>query len=331
MLKMLVPVRNFIFKQAYLLGLHKLFINRNDNCINVLCLHRVSDDLDPLFTPISIDNFRLLIRLLKKHFTFISFRDILSSSLIKQKRPKLILTFDDGYKDFLENALPILTSEKVPANLNVVVDCAENGSIIWTQRLNNLICHLHKTSKRTTFIIDNVSICMSERDSLFQVKKKIFGVLSKMNYEEILHFINTYEIRFDFVQPSVRMMTWNDILECAGQGIEIGSHSYYHSPLIDESTILEKEIFHSKTVIEDKLGQEIDIFSFPNGIVSKKAFEMAVDSGYKILLFIENNNLFSHYSLSKNGAIYHRKLVYHPSPYEIIFYILNFHSSVKLN
>lgn len=335
MYNMLLPLRNFLFKQAYFMGLHRLLmhLNRTKDNIYVLCLHRICDDKDPLFTPLSINNFKTLIRLLKKHFTPISFRDILCFPLKKHKKPFVILTFDDGYKDFVENALPILLSENVPANLNIVVDCAENGSLIWTQRLNNLICHLYNISKINTlkFYIDEVIIQVSHSKNIFLIKKKIFEALSKLNYNEILFHLNELELKYGFVQPSSKMMTWNEISECAKYGIEIGSHSYYHSPLNAESSILEKEIFYSKSAIENNLGQETVIFSFPNGIACQEAYNMAVDAGYKILLFIEDNNASNFFSQPINVTNYYRKLIYHPSPHESFFFVLGFHSFLKFN
>src|SRR5689334_14309883 len=108
---------------------------KGQNSLTVLSLHRISPDIDFFWQPIHPDTFDQLLKYVKKHYEVICFRDL--NSLPKTNaRPYLILSFDDGYYDYIEYALPLLKKNNLPSNHNLVVSCLESNQLIWTQRLN---------------------------------------------------------------------------------------------------------------------------------------------------------------------------------------------------
>ena len=78
-------------------------------------------------------------------------------------------------------------------------------------------------------------------------------------------------------------MTWEMLREMAAvPGIEIGSHALEHKPLSD---IPEKEawtsLVASKKILEEKIGREIRVISYPSGSFNEKIIEMARGAGYQ--------------------------------------------------
>ena len=62
------------------------------------------------------------------------------------------------------------------------------------------------------------------------------------------------------------MYRWGDLLEFEGCGISVQSHGVSHrrfSELLPEER--ERELTHSKLVLESGLGQPVELFSFPYG------------------------------------------------------------------
>ncbi|MEM6986005.1 MAG: polysaccharide deacetylase family protein, partial [Pseudomonadota bacterium] len=81
----------------------------------VLMYHRISGP-DAVFKGLDIDIFRQHVAWLAKHYTPIRVQDLDDPSLNRRSaRPAVLLTFDDGYTDFYENAYPILREFDVPA------------------------------------------------------------------------------------------------------------------------------------------------------------------------------------------------------------------------
>jgi len=89
----------------------------------ILMYHKVSDGKVDGIT-ISIENLRRQFEFIhKKGYTTISFKEL--TGIIKTGKPlpkrPVILTFDDAYRDFLDNALPLLSSFKLKASVFIPV------------------------------------------------------------------------------------------------------------------------------------------------------------------------------------------------------------------
>ena len=63
-----------------------------------------------------------------------------------------------------------------------------------------------------------------------------------------------------------RLLSWTQIRELAGAGIEIGSHSHTH-PQLDTlpEAVAEEEIRRSRALLEDGLGAAVTSFAYPHG------------------------------------------------------------------
>jgi len=86
------------------------------NYATILIFHRVNDfDSDPLTTPTPV--FKNVVKVLRNNYKICSLQDLIMR--IKNKEtldPKtVVITFDDGYKDNLLNAVPILKKYNIPA------------------------------------------------------------------------------------------------------------------------------------------------------------------------------------------------------------------------
>ncbi len=90
-------------------------ISTRDNTL-VLNLHRVSPDANPFWTPMHPRLFDELLAYLAKSFVVTSLEGL---NDLKSDVPAVVLSFDDGYKDFVEYAMPVMHRHKVKANINV--------------------------------------------------------------------------------------------------------------------------------------------------------------------------------------------------------------------
>ena len=84
--------------------------------IPVLMYHSISDDKSNL--SVSVNNFERQIQ----YFYTSGFRTVQFNSVNKKIKKPLIITFDDGYKDNLINALPILKKYNFTSICFVVSD-----------------------------------------------------------------------------------------------------------------------------------------------------------------------------------------------------------------
>lgn len=91
--------------------------------IAILCYHDLSDDRGAKPLTVSAEFLRRQIRDCKAAgWTFLPLSEVLAARETPEKLPAktLVLTFDDGYRSFAEQALPILREEGVRATLGIV-------------------------------------------------------------------------------------------------------------------------------------------------------------------------------------------------------------------
>lgn len=83
--------------------------------ITVLLYHRVSDDVRDNLTT-GVEQFHRQMALIRRHCHVLSLEDVLEAKVIpRSRRPLVCVTFDDGYRDNHDHAVPILVRHQIPA------------------------------------------------------------------------------------------------------------------------------------------------------------------------------------------------------------------------
>ena len=325
-------IKDIVFKIGYDLGIHRLFnLSVVNKRIIMLCLHRVNPVNDPLFPRLHPNTFKKLIRLLKREYIIAAIQDLPALDLSGTfKKPVIVISFDDGYKDFIDYAMPVIDGEKVSVNHNIVVHSADTGQLIWTQRLNNILSFLDKTGTPLNVTYEDYSFHPDPSWNIFQTKRELFKIMFGRPFPFISGFTAAAENKYSFLQPSNEMMNWDDIRTCKKAGVDIGSHTFYHSSLDHEGDpfFLNVEIKVSKSAIEKQIASPVYSFAFPNGLMQQRAYDASIDAGYQNLLLIDEVD-YRHIALSTNGAnLFKRRLVGgHTSEYENIFNVVGLHKA----
>jgi peptidoglycan/xylan/chitin deacetylase (PgdA/CDA1 family) len=259
--------------------------------LSILSLHRVSEAQDPCWQPLSPKNFEILLKYVRQHYNIIRLSDIANLPK-KATKPALVLSFDDGYKDFMDYALPLLQKYELPCNHNFVIDCLEQNATIWTQRLNAIFNQLFAQKTKATFYTAQQSPITIDftKSNWYSQYIQLFQQLLKTPYIERSAQIRAWEDAFNIEPHQANMMNWADLAACQASGlVEIGSHTYSHDSmitLIDSPEMLRQEVEASKKMLESRLNIPINIFALPNGQGDEKVTAAANAAGYKILLAV---------------------------------------------
>ena len=271
-----------VFKILNLLGVsHTLRYFKNDT-ITILNLHRITEERDEFYNPILPSTFYQIIDYCCRYYSIVSFEDIEKKTL----RPKLILSFDDGYYDFIEYALPYLVKKGLPSNHNVVNDCLNNNTPIWTHRLNSIFHFLKENNITNDHVI--AEFTSFEKNWLNYYQKFFIYLLSIDNIKRE-SVINKIEKEYSIISTS-KMMNWDDLKTCIKNDVEIGSHTYNHNSLssiyLKDSLIV--EVSNSIKEIETKLNYNVNILALPNGQYNETSLDFIKNSGVKFLLLVDD-------------------------------------------
>jgi peptidoglycan/xylan/chitin deacetylase (PgdA/CDA1 family) len=306
-------------------------VNGSKSVVRLLCFHNISEKSDLSYPSIKPEPFYELIKYLTNEYDIIPVSEV-HNIPVELKRP-LVLTFDDGYKNFIEYALPVLSEFKVSAINNIIVDCVDNNKPFWTQRLNYSLGYIYRNYRKIDYSWEGISLKNNHKassplhDSLLIYKALLS--FDQIKREDFLAGIEDY---FGIEQPdNWGLMNWQDIKYCVEQGIEIGSHTMTHNSLvtINDESALRFEVEDSKKTLEKHLGLEISTLAFPNGIYDDKCLEIATRAGYKYLLtteekFFKKSNLNNGYPL-----ILPRISINSNDNNENILRVENFHNLIK--
>lgn len=234
--------------------------------LSILIYHRVLDEPDPL-TGDQCDKilFEAQISFLSTYFNILSLPEAiqrLKTGTLPSKAA--CITFDDGYADNAENALPILQKLGVPATFFIATGFTDGG-IMW----NDKVIELVRKAPGTTLDLNAINLGKHTISSPEQRRKTLFTLIQELKYR-------TFEERHVLIEQMLQlipvtlpvniMMTTDQIRQLYHAGMEIGGHTLSHPILArtDDKTVY-TEIVDGKNKLEDMIQAPVRFFAYPNG------------------------------------------------------------------
>lgn len=249
----------------------------------ILYGHRVSDDDEGFFQGLPPRWLRDQLAYLTRHYEVIPLRTLVAC--IEEQRPppprSVVLTFDDGFRDNVEQALPILEAFGVPATVFVVADCLTDGRLPWSQRLGYLFQHAPVTElAHASLGPQAVSLATeTQRRSAYRRVKARLTASSREAREAVIDELGRL---LEVEDPRDRMMTWGHARELLAAGHEVGAHTVSH-PLLASIAPEEArwEMERSLVEVRERLGVERPSFCFPAGSTSPGLRRLARELGFR--------------------------------------------------
>ena len=102
----------------------------------ILCYHRVAEGVeDPFHLCVRPGNFAAHLEEMSRSREPLTLSDV----AVPSRRPRVVVTLDDGYRDNLANALPIAESKGVPITVFVTSGILGDHHGFWWDRLGTLL------------------------------------------------------------------------------------------------------------------------------------------------------------------------------------------------
>ena len=186
-----------------------------------------------------------------------------------------VITFDDGYKNNLTIALPILKKYRLPATIFVTAGYVGSSRLM---PLDEAYIILNSSKKGGSFTIPGLRLGTLSTDTpqnLSDSYQKLLNRLKRFPVEVQVKFLNILRevLNCDPDQDDVRLvnefrlLSRDEIRSLLETGlIQIGAHTVSHEILTNVS--LEeaaREVVNSKSILQEMLGCRIDLFAYPNG------------------------------------------------------------------
>ena len=259
----------------------------------ILMFHRVRPRRMECFAPnrfleVTPDFLDRVIALLDQDgFDVVPLDEVPARLETKQRhRPFAAITFDDGYRDNLQYAWPILKRHGLPWAIFIVPAFLDRSGRLWWLELEEAIARLNfvdVTIGKTKFVFDTRSL--QQKNAAYQHLCRCL----KAGPEEELRAVTAQLASLIELElcPYVgeQCASWDEISVLAKDpSVTIGSHSVSHPILLrHDSTYAAFEIKESKSIIESQLGRPVRHLAFPfgdRGSVGPREFLLARDAGY---------------------------------------------------
>ncbi|MCF6322592.1 MAG: polysaccharide deacetylase family protein [Rhizobiaceae bacterium] len=291
----------------------------------ILMLHHVRDQSKSRFAPnhhLQIDP-KFLEKVLnsaqQSGYEFVSL-DQLHTRFVEKKLDQfskmIAITLDDGYRDNLQNAVPIFRKFNAPYTIYIAPGLVDGRADLWWEDLATIIAQR-----------DQIRIAMPRGHKEFDVSTP---ALKNATYKELLQWLTTkvseteqrkivrelaWGAKIDTrAHAKQQIMNWREINELSKDPLcTIGAHTIHHyalARLSDEDA--EREIRDSANILKMELGESPTHFAYPYGyraaagprdfeIARKLGFKTAVTTRHGVLHQEHHDNIHALPRISLNG------------------------------
>jgi len=293
-------------------GAHRLAEPYTRGLGAILMFHRVHHRLEQSFEPnhgleISIAFFEALLKHLRRRgFRLLSLDAALDElcGAPNPAEPFAVLTFDDGYRDLLEHALPVLERHRAPFAAYVTTDFADGDGRLWWVEMEEAVRRLDRLDVVALGQRFNAA-CATAQDKA-SAFSELYWTLREGSEEELLRVTRSLCAKAG-IEPrrltSELCLDWRELEILARHELcTIGAHSVSHARLgkLDPDAAA-REMSESRAKIQRELKVEARHFCYPVGdptSAGEREFEMAQALGFRSAVTTRPGMIFPDHRLS---------------------------------
>lgn len=249
----------------------------------VLNYHRIGNPAESAFDAgvfsASAEKFEQQLIWLKRNADVVHLRD-LDTALASRGRFVLI-TFDDGYADNHDLALPLLEKHSLPATFFITTGFIDDRRIAWWDEIAWMVANA--THNRLPTRVGHLEGTPTRE----QVTRVLLRTFKELPTDETPSFLDeiaeaTGSGRWAGIDP---WMSWEMVRKLHEAGHAIGAHTVTH-PLLGRSTPerQREELTNSKKRLESQLATTVEALSYPVGIpgsFSDETIRLVREAGYR--------------------------------------------------
>lgn len=276
----------------------------------ILMYHQVADSAcDPWGNCVSPGNFKEHLEVINRHvrtFRVGELTDYLDSG--KTPRGAIVLTFDDGYADNYRVARPLLETYETSATFFLVSGRLGSEDAYWWDELTDILLRPGCLPENLEIRLDgkrhdiqlgpaaiysadgqradhNVRAWAAKSGSRLNFYYRIWKLLRPLPQNERNDALNTIRLWAGEITSrtaSQVTITGAEAHALASEGlIEIGSHSQFHSSLLDlDPSRQRQEIANSRATLEEIIERPVRSFAYPYGDYGPEAPGLVKEAGY---------------------------------------------------
>ena len=264
--------------------------------LSILIFHRVLPEPDPLFPEeMHARRFDLICRWLKRWFRVLPMDEAISGFRANALPDRAVaITFDDGYADNHDVAMPILQRHGLSATFYVATGYLDGGRMF-----NDTVVEAIRNATKPLLDLSGLGLdCAESLPLVDDVQRRaairiLLGALKYRQAAERLRLVQNVAERAGGALPNGLMMRSSQVQGLRNGGMVVGAHTVSH-PIMSglDDLAAREEVVRCRQTLESLLGERIAHFAYPNGVpgrdyteatarlVQSLGFDSAVTTGW---------------------------------------------------
>ena len=206
----------------------------------------------------------------------------------RPRRPHVLVTFDDGYRDAYDTALPILQNHGVPAVFFLATGFVGTNRVPWWDQIAYVVRRTRNRVLALSYPASTRLDCGSLGPEM--TIRSLLRMYKQPQVTDTTRFLRSVEEACDIPLPETAgerlFLSWTEAAALATAGMSIGSHTHRHELLSKLSEAEQREeCAASRRILFEKLGVAVSTLSYPVG--SRESFTAATkkclsETGYEV-------------------------------------------------
>jgi peptidoglycan/xylan/chitin deacetylase (PgdA/CDA1 family) len=282
--------RTVSYRTGFLSLYHRL---RNRQVLTVAMFHRVLKRDDPRWETalqpwtLADDVFDECLGFFRRYYALVTLDDVKASLEGTRRLPprSLLITFDDGFADNSDYALPLLRKHGAPATVFISSDVIGRNERLWTE---DLLWAFITGRLRQRDLAGLYALLMGRPAHDVDDPGLVWEIVRRgpeLRKAQVEAALSALKIDLHRVAHPRQMLTRNEIADLAINGISIGAHGKTHTALTFSSDIT-SELCLPRVVLDDILASHhqrpVDALSFPHGAYTSEIVDRALAAGYTL-------------------------------------------------
>ena len=270
-----------------LLSLLERSDGRSPQMLRVLTYHRVAapEKTPNLYPRVTVrpEAFEQQMSFIKQHYQVVSMVEVLWAVNTGSPLPEraVLITFDDAYVDFAENALPVLQRHRLPATLFVPTAFPDHPELaFWWDKLYAAIeCAKSLAIIRTPLGLLPVTTA-SQREQTFS---RLRDYVKSTPHGAAMDWVNQFCEELEAPRVTGNVLSWEELQRVARAEITLGAHTRTH-PMMNQISqdAIREEAVGSWLDLKDRITDALPIFAFPSGGYNQEVLKILAEEGFQL-------------------------------------------------
>jgi peptidoglycan/xylan/chitin deacetylase (PgdA/CDA1 family) len=255
--------------------------------LRVLTYHRVAEpDAEPALHPGLVSatprGFSAQMAHLARRWRVVSLAEVLAAFRAERALPAraLLLTFDDAYLDFAENAWPVLARLGLPATLFVPTAYPDRpGRAFWWDRLYQAVT----TTSRPRLQGDFGSLSLRQAPERARAFRCLRDWIKTLPHDAAMGEVDRICDALGRFVPPHRVLGWDALQRLAAEGVTLAPHTRTH-PLLPRVSPerAREEALGSLEDLRCRVGPTPAVLAYPSGGHDEASVRAVAGAGFEL-------------------------------------------------